>query len=351
MTKIFISHATADNKMVTKLMDMLQTQFNLTRDNFFYTSDEELTFGGNWIEEIRKGMIDATLILPIITPRYLESQFCLCELGAAWVNQQALVPIIIPPLDHNALSATPYRTWVQALTLTTTTDLQRLGDAFTKRQIGTAAQMVRFTSRAQDFYNETLTPFIEEMKKRETITPAIVKTLRDQNAALNEAFKMTEDEVRALQSENEKLRSMKDAEQVKAMDHSQMSEWDTFLQAVETAKKTLSNFNRLATSVLYHNYKGSPYGGFVGADEDRYQLNVLENEGLIVFDEGWQPDFKHPLVDQAQQALSKLDNVIRTYGDIIQDRFFKDFGTVRLGLAFSPFWERVLEQRIDHSTR
>jgi hypothetical protein len=352
MTKIFISHSTADKKMVTKLMDMLQTQFNLTRDDFFYTSDEELTVGGNWIEEIRQGMQDATLILPIITPNYLESHFCMCELGAAWVNQQALVPVIIPPLDHNALSATPYRTWMQVITLNSTRDLLRLGDFFINKNIGTGAQMVRFTSRAEELYNESVVPFISEMKKRETITPEVVKKLRQDLANIGEAYKSAEKEVAEFKSENQKLRNLKDAEEVKVMDYSKMSEWETFLTAVNNARGKLDNLHPLVTSILFNNnYKNGFSANFVGTEEDRQQLNVLEAEGYINWDGGWVTDDYHREIYQADKALHDLKNVIRSCEDIIEERFLEEFNGIRLGLNYSPFWEQVLDQKIYHSTR
>lgn len=163
MSKIFISHSTTDGDLAIKLMDMLQTQFNLTRSNFFLTSDEELKYGENWIEEIRNGMQNSNIIMPIITPNFLDSQFCLCELGAAWVNQKALVPIIVPPLDHYALDKTPYRAWLQAITLNSLKDLGRLAEAMKEKGVGDV-NIVRFQNRAEKFYEEVLVPFIKVME-------------------------------------------------------------------------------------------------------------------------------------------------------------------------------------------
>ncbi|BAH41259.1 MULTISPECIES: TIR domain-containing protein [Brevibacillus] len=347
MVKIFISHATDDATMVTKLMDLLQTQFNLQRENFFYTSDEELKVGGNWIEQIRQGMQDATLIMPIITPRYFESHFCMCELGAAWVNEQALIPIIIPPLKHSALGSTPYRSWAQSITFNSKEDIMRLAESMKDKKVGTF-NSVRFNNRAEQFYNEVLSQFVEEMKSREILTPAVLKELRTENHSLIEAYNEAEEEVKKLKAENDALRSLKDAEAVKALDHAKMDEWQSFLDAVTIAKNELDKLPKLVTSVLYHMRKSS-YDGFVGDQMDFADLQQLDSKGYIEWDDGWKPVYTHPAVRRADNAIDALQAVIDEDPAIIQDRFEDEYEDVMFGLKYSPFWEEVLGQDIVHS--
>lgn len=346
--KIFISHSTADATVATKLMDMLQTQFNLRRDNFFLTSDEELEAGGNWIEEIRRGMQNASIVMPLITPSYMESQFCLCELGASWINEQALVPIIIPPLDYNALASTPYRSWMQAIMLNSIEDLSRVAQAMIQKEVG-HVNIVRFNKRAVDFFEETITPFIEEMKKRESVTPAGYKELKGERDAYMEAYNEAEEELKKLKRENAALRDMKNAEKVKEFDYAQMSEWETFMDAAKNAERQLNKLSSYTTSIMFHNDKN--IGGFIGDSGDIGELKALESQGYILWDEGWVPDYDHPAVRRAEDALMKLSSVIRNVEDVIYERFESEYEDVRLNLSYSPFWEKVLNQTIYHSTR
>lgn len=351
MTKIFISHSTADKEVVTKLMDLLQTQFNLTRSNFFCTSDEELDVGGNWIEQIRMEMKDATLILPIITPHYLESHFCMCELGAAWVNQQALIPLIIPPLNHNALGSTPYRSWIQSITLESVADCIRLGDVINSKNIGQNVNMVRFNSRATEFYEEYVLPFIKKMERRITITPEHVKNMEQKLIEFKHAYDLVEKEVSELKSENQMLRKMKNSEEIKKMDYEKMDEWEEFLSAKENVRKELDKLDSLVVSIFFNNqYKKGYSSNFVGADESRQRLKVLEAEGYIYWEDGWVLDDEDPTVSSAQKALEDLNAFMNANGDIIEARFFEEFQGTRFGLNFSPFWENVLMQNIWHSS-
>lgn len=333
-------------------MDMLQTQFNITRDDFFLTSDEELEVGGNWIEEIRKGVEEAKIIMPLITPNFLESQFCLCELGAAWVNQKALVPVIIPPLDHHALSNTPYRTWAQAITLNTVKDLSRLAEAMKKKEVGDV-NIVRFTSRAESFYNVTLTPFINTMKQREKFSVEAVKELKQELAEYKAAYSETEEELTKAKEEILALRNIKDAEEVKAFDFARLDEWETFMDAVEKTKDELKPLPRYVSSILFHARKHNRYGGFIEEQEDLSSLKILENKGYIKWDDGWVPDYDHQAIFRADKALDNLSKVINTFEEntLFLERFEEEYRDVRFSLAYSPFWEEILNQTIYHSSR
>ncbi|MDN8593169.1 toll/interleukin-1 receptor domain-containing protein [Paenibacillus sp. 11B] len=338
MSKIFISHASTDWKFVNTLMDLFQNQFNLTRENFFNTSDEELKTGGNWVEQIREGMQGADLIMPIFTPSYFESTFCICELGAAWVNQANLVPLIVPPLTHRALDETPYRSVIQTISLGNRDGLTKLWDAFTERGIGQNTNMTRFLKRAEDFQTSTLEPFIEEMSTRETVTVSLVRELRKQMRSAEEAYEEVEDELTELRAENKRLREMKDANAVKVMDDEKMDEWDTFSKAVEQVKESMKSLNKTACSMLYYTYNNKPFTG------DQYTngiLSNLEGQGLTKWDDGWYVDEEHPSIRDAETALNNLAKVISNWHDTIQDRFYRENPGIRFGLQFSTCWEEL----------
>jgi TIR domain len=352
LSKIFISHSSQDEKLARNLMDMLQTQFNLKREDFFLTSDEELEVGGNWIEEIRKGVEEAKIILPIITPNFIESQFCLCELGAAWVNQKALVPIIVPPLNHSALQSTPYRTWVQVITLSTIKDLSRLAEAMIKRDVGNV-NIVRFTTRSEGFYTETLEPYIKSLEQREPVTAETFNSLNLELQEFKQAYSEVEKELSIAKTEIEQLRKMKNSEEIQAFDFARLDDWETFTISVENTKKELTPLSNLVTSILFHARKHRSYNGFIGDSDDLPALRVEENKGFIKWDEGWIPDYEHPAILRANNAMEELSKVIVTLeeDEVFRQKFNEVYKDIRLDLSFTPFWEEVLDQTIYHSSR
>lgn len=298
MTKIFISHSTNDGDLAIKLMDLLQTQFNLQRHNFFLTSDDELKIGEDWIESIRIGMEQANIVLPLITPNFLESQFCLCELGATWINQKALVPVILPPLDHNALQNTPFRSWMQMLILNSQQDLARLAQAMVDRKVG-EVNFPRFNTRAETFIEEVLEPFKFQMENREVVSRQVVVQLKQELEQFKEAYESTEVELHSLKKQIEALRQMKDKEEVKAFDYENMEEWDRFIEKVDEVSSILRKLPDVVPSVLYQAYKyearkSDERGLYSPTAND--ELKKLENRGFVLWNDGWEVNEVHPQV-------------------------------------------------------
>ncbi len=347
MAMFFISHSSKDATIVRNLMDLLQNQFNLSRSDFFLTSDEELTYGGDWVEQIRKGMEECKIILPFITPNYLQSQFCLCELGATWVNKQAIIPVVVPPLDYRALAETPYRTNLQTITLSNIEDLNKLAQAIVDRGLN-SPNMVRFGTRAKELYEDKLLPFIKATEELKPLTDADFDTLKTELATYKEAYLEMEVELEDFRKQNEQLRKMKDAEEVKEMDYAEMSEWDTFMEKVESVKTKLDSLPALVVSIIY-NARRPGYDGFT-SNEDRSELNAHESDGYIKWETGWEPDYEHPIISKADDALDQLAAFIGDIGPAIEERFEAEYDSVRMNLIYRPFWEKVLEQRIQIST-
>ncbi|MCA1011396.1 toll/interleukin-1 receptor domain-containing protein [Halobacillus halophilus] len=352
MASIFISHSSEDVDFATRFMDLLQTQFGLTRDDFFMTSDEEFEAGENWINVIRNAVEESVIILPILTPNFLDSQFCLCELGASWVSQKALFPIIVPPLDHRALDGTPYRSWSQSIVLQDERNFMQVAEQM-KKKISKDFNSVRYQSRVKSFIDETLKPFVRLMEGREVISKEAVLELKAKIQEYDGAYFEIESELRELRKENSALREMKDSSEVQAYDYSQMSEWDAFIEKVKNVKEELRKLSILATSVLYHDYsKGSSTDTGYMRREEQGELKELESKGLIVWDEGWVPDYDHNVMIRARNSLKELDSLIKENfsNENFVDRFDQEYNDVRLSLFYSPFWEEVLGETIYHST-
>jgi hypothetical protein len=104
---VFISHAQADKPLVDKFIDLLQTGLNVSQAHIFCTSLEGLGIprGQNFVSFIREKMAGSAFVIMLITPRYYESAFCLCELGATWITGQEAFPILVPPLGYDNLIA------------------------------------------------------------------------------------------------------------------------------------------------------------------------------------------------------------------------------------------------------
>ncbi len=80
---IFISHASDDKELVDALADLIQLGIGVPPDRIFCTSLEGqgVPKGKNFIDFIKEEIQEPALVIVLLTPRYYESLFCVCELG------------------------------------------------------------------------------------------------------------------------------------------------------------------------------------------------------------------------------------------------------------------------------
>jgi hypothetical protein len=84
---------------------MLRAGVGLRDEEHFCSSlpGTAIPAGQDFVERIRAELSGTQLAIEIITPSYLESTFCLCELGALWVTMADNLPVIVPPVRHRDL--------------------------------------------------------------------------------------------------------------------------------------------------------------------------------------------------------------------------------------------------------
>ncbi len=121
--KIFISHSSNDKELVLMFVDLLTQGFHIDYDEIFCTSmDNALRVGEDFIKSIKDNLHDSEIVLFLITQNYIESKFCIMEMGAAWAFKDNIFPIIVPPLDFNILNDTPLKI-IQSIILSDAEDL------------------------------------------------------------------------------------------------------------------------------------------------------------------------------------------------------------------------------------
>lgn len=104
-------------------VDLLTQGFHIDYNDIFCTSmDNALRVGEDFIKSIKDNLRDSEIVLFLITQNYIDSKFCIMEMGAAWAFKDNIFPIIVPPLDYNILNDTPLKI-TQSIILSETEDL------------------------------------------------------------------------------------------------------------------------------------------------------------------------------------------------------------------------------------
>lgn len=108
MTDIFISHAVADKALADKFVTFLKEAIGVPARSIFVSSipGQGIPLGYDFNEYMKSQIQSPKLVILLITPRYLESWFCLMELGATWVKSHQALPIVVPPIKFDVISST-----------------------------------------------------------------------------------------------------------------------------------------------------------------------------------------------------------------------------------------------------
>jgi nucleoside 2-deoxyribosyltransferase len=87
--RIFVSHSADDAAFVRKLRNLLAH-----RTDARVFSADDLTPGSNWRTQLRNELAHADVVIAVLTPGALDSEWVQHEIGAAWVLQKPVLSIV-----------------------------------------------------------------------------------------------------------------------------------------------------------------------------------------------------------------------------------------------------------------
>lgn len=92
----FISHSSADEPLAEGLVQLLQLAFSIPSKRIRCTSVPgfRMEAGADTDEQIRREVLSCRMLIGLLTPKSLASSYVLFELGARWVLDRALVPLL-----------------------------------------------------------------------------------------------------------------------------------------------------------------------------------------------------------------------------------------------------------------
>lgn len=108
MTDIFISHVVADKALADKFVAFLKEAIGVPAKSIFCSSidGQNIPLGDDFNEYMKKQIQKPKLVILLMTPRYMESWFCLMELGATWAQSLKALPVVVPPIQFDVISST-----------------------------------------------------------------------------------------------------------------------------------------------------------------------------------------------------------------------------------------------------
>jgi hypothetical protein len=154
--KIFISYSSKDNYILKCFVDrILKLGLQISPENICCTGIESSKpqTGEDFKEWIKKNIENSQIIIQIISLNYKSSEVCLNEMGASWLSNARIIPIIIPPLDYGSVGF--MHNYSQLLKLNSKSDLCKLADEIMVLLPEKSLKLELLNSQIDEFLKQT----------------------------------------------------------------------------------------------------------------------------------------------------------------------------------------------------
>lgn len=138
--KVFISHSSKDDE-IAKALTYFVKSLNMDIEVFCTSVLGAVNQGENFVNSIEKGLKNSDVFIPLISRNYIESKYCLIELGYAYSKSISsrkkyyILPFSIPPMTRSeALLGTPLA-YLQTLLINDRNDIQDFLRVLIKHQL------------------------------------------------------------------------------------------------------------------------------------------------------------------------------------------------------------------------
>ncbi|QIO43083.1 toll/interleukin-1 receptor domain-containing protein [Rhizobium leguminosarum bv. trifolii] len=311
MAAIFLSHAVADTKLAKLLTDLLKEAIGVPHDDIFCSSVDG--HGVPMTEDFNKYMKEQIqepqLVFLLMTPSYLESAFCLMELGAAWAQSHKTLPIVVPPVAFGEVTRT--LGLIQALDITKQSSVIDLRKAV-------KATDINLEKRDDHVWENKKAEWIKASKKIIGKLPGAKKVPAADHQAALETIEEQKGEIEGLEKLVdakddliEKLKAAKNKDAVKAIMKASSGDDDpeeVFDELISGVKSALPSVARLVQIhiIMDHYNKAAKIDWFNERSEfeDAIQRNIINN------DEGYSVAWDRKKLSKLQKALVALDHFL-----------------------------------------
>lgn len=105
MVKIFISHSSRDSVVAKSLAELFRNAMRLTKPEIRCTSVDgyRLPAGASTDEQLRREVLEAPVLVGILSHHSFESAYVLFELGARWGKNAYMAPVLAPGADASII--------------------------------------------------------------------------------------------------------------------------------------------------------------------------------------------------------------------------------------------------------
>lgn len=287
---IFISHAGNDKKLVDEFVNLLDTGIKVDRDVIYQSSRRSLgtAAGKDFRETIGRHIKSSKIVIILLSSNYLNSQYCLGEMGAAWILGTRIFVFLVGDVSYSEIEG-----FLKPLDMGSITDKLRLTELY---------KAVRTTLNLNDdppnWENER-DLFLE---KAAAIIPNLPMSVPVPRADYDHEIQRRKDMQGKLQTVQRELDDQKRlnariidekiaAEQAQLIALEGMPEIKQFVKLCDGLKEAIKGFSDAIISAIYKHLKGEELrykkASYVGDNEFNADIDAaIDRKYLIGGDVG-----------------------------------------------------------------
>jgi|GEM_PF-2550985 len=248
MKKIFLSHSYLDRNISAKIVEKLLIKlFEISKqDDIFFTGKRETGIESslNWRNKLKTNLRDCDIFIALITTNFKNSEVCLAEIGAAWILDKKIYPLILPPINYQNFSQIIGE--IQADSLLKKEDVH----SFINSLQAQLKSLYGIDPKSEVNINKTITDFLKSIKQHinknsNLFDPILIPESEKQNDLKEE---ITEDA--NIKITREEIQSIKEQSKIEWPDDYSMQEY-----YINEQLQSLSEVKKLQNEVKNHTEK------------------------------------------------------------------------------------------------
>jgi len=339
---IFLSHAAADTQLADVLADLIRLGCDVPAKRIFCTSLEGMGIpaGKQFPDFIKERIQEPALVIALLTPSYLASEFCLCELGATWAMGHDFFPLIVKPANRSKMKGV--LTGVHIEKIEDDAGLDNLRDrilATMSCEVATALWTAK-----RDAFLKSLPDALNGLAIPKTVDRSELDEVKASYDAAVEEVSEKDAKIGELEEIIGKLKKCTKSEEFREVMRQYSNEDEEFEELVDSAAKALGQLNGPTQEAIYQNQRGEPLYclGSNPVIEGHDAEKDVECSYLSMADPGiFHLRADHPAVAKALSVISTLSSFL----DMASPEFLealKEEHQVPVELSNRAFWNKIL---------
>lgn len=311
MSKIFISHSSKDKPVIDKFFELLKLGCDLNNDDIFCSSIEAagIKVGKDFVQWIKNKVLESDLVILFVTPNYLESKFCISEMGASWALEKEIFPILHPDLEKD-IGSVYLGTNTARLDGTGLDNLKdRISDYVPKAKKNTAT----WSLKRKEFTN-MLNDLLKDLPEPDIYTKEQYQQLNEEALAAKELQRKEAASNATLKEQVKELKDLKDPKEVAKIERNTMPEYEAYDNMIDEINKSLDKLNNVVKRCLYAHFSGEDwYPQRETWDWNKVEIKKARQSSYI--EEGREEGFftinsQHPRMTSIIDQINELDMFI-----------------------------------------